>query len=285
MNGRKLLLTTCTIICIFLSALNLAGGLGQAGQGTEKAAGLALYVAANGSDRNPGTKPSPLATLGRAQELVRALKQKAQGPITVYVRQGTYYLRKPLVFEPADSGTPTSSITYAAYPGEAVTLSGGRKLDCHWTPYKDGIMICPLPEMKGAREPFTQLFVDGKRQIRARYPNYDPTNPLVWGNGYINVAAAAEPWPPTQFHFDPATFTKKRWAKPQAAVVHMFPLDYWGSLQWQVKDIDWDTHVVKLGWGGFQINALEFGIAATGLGRTKLYAELRRVYLPVALLC
>jgi hypothetical protein len=31
--------------------------------------------------------------------------------------------------------------------------------------------------------------------------------------------------------------------------------------------------VVKLGWGGFQVNALEFGIAATGLGRSQLYAD------------
>jgi len=232
-----------------------------------------IYVAEGGSDGNPGTKERPLASLAKAQEMVRLLKRKTREPIKVWVRRGTYYLDKPLVFEPGDSGTPDSPITYAAYPGEDVTLSGGRKLDCRWTPYKDGIMMCALPEEKSAKEPFTQLFINGKRQIRARYPNYDTKNPLVWGDGYINVASAAEPWPPTQFHFDPATFTKKRWLRPELAVVQMFPLDYWGSLQWQVKDIDWDAHVVKLGWGGFQVNALEFGIAATGLGKSQLYAE------------
>ena len=234
--------------------------------------GAQLYVAQDGDDRNPGTMKRPLASLARAQELARSIGKKRKTPITVWIRQGTYYLHKPLVFEPADSGTQDCPVQYAAYRGEKVTLSGGRLLDCRWVPYKDGIMMCALQKVNG-EEPFTQLFIDGKRQIRARYPNYDPQNPLVWGKGYINVAASAEPWPPTQFHFDPATFTRKRWSRPELAVVQMFPLDYWGALQWRLKDIDWDAHVVKLGWGGFQVNSLEFGIAATGLGRSQLYKE------------
>jgi hypothetical protein len=272
MKGRKLLLIACTIVGLFLSKSKFATELGQSGQ-AGKREGLVLYVAVDGNDGNLGTERKPLATLGKAQELVRLMKTKTRGPITVWVRHGTYYLHKPLILQPADSGSPESPIIYAAYPGEEVTLSGGRKLPCRWVPYKDAIMMCALPEEKGDREPFTQLFINGKRQIRARYPNYDPQNPLVWGKGYIDVAGTAESWPPTQFHFDPATFTKKRWAKPETAVVQMFPLDYWGSLQWRVKDIDWVAHVVKLGWGGFQVNALEFGIAATGLGRTQLYSE------------
>jgi hypothetical protein len=235
--------------------------------------GPEFYVAESGNDGNPGTKERPLASLARAQELVRLIDKRGKTPITVWVRQGTYYLQKPLVFEPNDSGTTECPVRYAAYPGEEVTLSGGRRLICRWAPYKDGIMMCTLPRRNGGEEPFTQLFIDGKRQIRARYPKYDSQNPLVWGNGYINVAAAAEPWPPTQFHFDPGTFTKNRWSKPELAIVQMFPLDYWGTLQWQVKDVDWDAHVVKLGWGGFRVNALEFGIAATGLGKSQLYAK------------
>jgi len=273
MRPRSSVLVAYTITGLLYFGPKLAVGVGQADADQGKRAGSALYVAVSGNDSNPGTQKKPLATLGRAQELARSMKTTARAPITVWVRQGTYYLRTPLVFGPPDSGTPESPVTYAAFPGEQVTLSGGRKLNCHWVPYQNRIMMCSLPEEKGAREPFTQLFVDGKRQTRARYPNYDPADPLVWGKGYIDVASSAEPWPPTQFHFDPATFTKKRWAKPQTAVVQMFPLDYWGSLQWRVKDIDWNSHIVKLGWGGFQVNALEFGIAATGLGRTQLYSE------------
>ena len=97
-------------------------------------AGPQLYVAKDGDDRNPGTKDRPLANLARAQALVRAMdKRKAPG-ITVWVRKGTYYQRRPLVFQAADSGTSNCPVTYSAFPGEEVTLSGGRKLECHWTP-------------------------------------------------------------------------------------------------------------------------------------------------------
>ena len=80
------------------------------------------------------------------------------------------------------------------------------------------------------------------------------------------MAQVPEPWPAKQFHFDPATFTKKSWARPDLAVVQIFPVAYWGSLQWQVKGIDWNEHRVDLGWGGFQINELEWGKCSTGLG-------------------
>ena len=232
-----------------------------------------IFVATNGDDRNPGTKQRPLATLARAQELVRAMDKSQGTGIAVRIRQGTYYLEKPLVFTPEDSGTERCPVRFEAFAGEKVTLSGGTRLECRWTPYRDGIMMCHLPEWKKARTPFTQLFVNGKRQIRARYPNYDPANPLVWGSGYISVAQVPEPWPTTQFHFDPATFTSKKWARPDLAVVQMFPVAYWGSTQYQVKEIDWYSHLVKLGWGGFQINELEWGRTSTGVGADKFYAS------------
>jgi hypothetical protein len=133
-------------------------------------------------------------------------------------------------------------------------------------------MKCELPAVRSGQLYFTQLFVNGKRQIRARFPNYDARNPLVWGgNGYLDVPSNDEPWPPVEFHFDPATFSKRKWAKPREAVVHLFPHCYWGNLQWEVKDIDWDAHCIKLGWGGFQINELVWGKCSSGIGLTQLY--------------
>jgi hypothetical protein len=54
-----------------------------------------------------------------------------QGPITVEVGAGTYYLPHPLTFEPPDSGASEQPITYRASIDEVVTLSAGRKLECH----------------------------------------------------------------------------------------------------------------------------------------------------------
>ncbi len=122
--------------------------------------------------------------------------------------------------------------------------------------------MCSLSEVRAGQLDFTQLFVNGKRQIRARFPNYDPDGVVNQAGlverarfdpqlgldrpGYV-LAAGAGKWPHQAFYYDPRTFTQKRWAKPHEAVVHIFPTNYWGNLQWQVQDIDWDKHVVKLG--------------------------------------
>ncbi|HEX4022664.1 MAG TPA: right-handed parallel beta-helix repeat-containing protein [Acidobacteriaceae bacterium] len=234
---------------------------------------IEIHVALSGDDAGPGTEQIPFASFERARQEILARKKYLSAPITVWVHGGTYYLEKSLVFGPEDSGTAEAPITYAAYREEIVTISGGRKLNCRWETYKDAILQCSLSEVPGNRLNFTQLFVGGKRQIRARYPNYDSQNPLVSGNGYIDVRDASEAWPNTEFHFDPATFTKKRWRRPQEAIVHLFPLDYWGNLQWEVQGIDWREHAIKLGWGGFQLNEQLFGKAATGIGKSRLYHE------------
>jgi hypothetical protein len=219
----------------------------EAGSETE------IFVAVDGDDRNRGTNSEPFATVGRAVEAVRALRKQTSNPLKVWVRAGTYYLPEPIVFGPLDSGRE-HPIVYAAYPGERVTLSGGKRLECRWKLYRDGIMMCDLPEAQAGRLDFTQLFVNGKRQIRARFPNYDSNNPLVSGSGYINAAGKERDWPVQELPYDPETFTQKRWARPQDAVVHVFNKYNWGNLQWKVDGVDWDNHVIKLGWGGFQLN-------------------------------
>ena len=203
-----------------------------------------LYIAPNGDDSNPGTEEKPFATLERARQAVRSFKRKVPKPITVFVREGTYYLSRPIVFTSSDSGTALQPITYASYPGEKPTISGGTKLEAKWEPYRDSIMKCTIP----AGMDFDQLFVNGKRQIRARYPNFDPENPLVKGKGYINTTGGRG----GEFFYDPATFTKKKWVKPAEAIVHIFPSNYWYNVQYWIKDIDRDRHVVILGQGGWQ---------------------------------
>jgi hypothetical protein len=233
--------------------------------------GATFYVSGTGSDRNPGTKAAPFATLARAQRALRSAT-RAGGPAVVWVRQGTYRLDGPFVFTSEDSGTASSPVVFAAYPGEQVTLSGGRRLDCRWRPYRDGIVMCDLPPSDRGLS-FTQLFVNGGRQILARYPNKDESVP--GRSGYIHPAgrvpdALADPYPrpnddmtfageaPRGILFDPATFTSKRWARPEDAVIHVFQAWDWGSLQWRLKGIDYQTRAIWFGDGGFQLGAKWF---------------------------
>ncbi len=141
-----------------------------------------FYVSPGGNDHGPGTKEKPFATLSRAQRAVR--KAKHRGPTHVWIGEGSYYFDSPLTFGPEDSGTPDAPVIYTAYPGADVVLSGGRSLSCRWIPHKDGIMKASVP----AGLNFTQMFVNGKRQIRARYPNYDPSQPGK--SGYLQAAGS-----------------------------------------------------------------------------------------------
>lgn len=148
-----------------------------------------FYVACNGSDTWSGTLPAPnagqtdgpFATIARARDAVRGLK--AHGltqSVSVVVRGGTYFLAKPIRFGPEDSGTERCPVRYLAYPGEKPVLSGGRRITGWAT--KDGkLYTAHVPEVAAGKWHFKQLRVGDKRQIRARYPNYDPANPFKGG--------------------------------------------------------------------------------------------------------
>ena len=87
-----------------------------------------LYVAVDGNDNNPGTAEAPLASIARARDLLRPrLAAGMNSDVLVLIRGGTYRLPQPLVFGPEDSGTDRHTITYAAWPGEKVVLSGGQE--------------------------------------------------------------------------------------------------------------------------------------------------------------
>ena len=136
-----------------------------------------LYVAPTGDDTNPGTEAQPFRTLPRAQQEVRKIITGGlSGNVTVALRDGTYYFPETLTFDNRDSGTRDHSITYAAYPGEKVVLSGGRRIT-GWKPEDKGRWSVVVPEVAAGQWYFRELYVDGKRAIRARTPNANAKEP------------------------------------------------------------------------------------------------------------
>lgn len=247
-----------------------------------------IYVSNLGNDRYSGSQDRPFATLSRAQTRVLELKNTKGRPVDVVVREGTYYLPEPLSFRSVDSGTVDAPITYSAYSGERVTISGGRRLNCEWRKYRNGIKMCALPEVRSGELDFTQMFVNGKRQVRARYPNDDVSVPGK--SGYVLAAGeiGAEipdpnPGPNDDMSFsgtasrgivfDPATFTKRTWARPQEAVIHIFQAAYWGNLEWRIKSIDYENHHLWFGEGGYQIGAKWDRHPARVNQRSRFYIE------------
>ncbi len=168
-----------------------------------------FYVAPDGDDSWSGTLPSPdankndgpFATIERAQEAVRLLKQQAYSEkkppmekrfigsphkygagkdILVLIRGGYYSQEKPLQFGPDDGGErvetdlPTGAfefhklkdhfVTYAAYPGETPIISGGKKITS-WREEK-GKWVADVQGMDIKR-----VLANGKAQTLARAPS------------------------------------------------------------------------------------------------------------------
>jgi hypothetical protein len=139
-----------------------------------------LFVAPDGNDSNPGSVAAPLATLAKARNVVRRkVADGLKGDVLVLIRGGTYQQTDTLLFGSDDSGTEKYSITYAAYPGEKVVLSGGRKIT-GWKKGAGEIWTAEVPEVRAGNWYFRQLFVNSTRAIRARTPNTDDQTKIPW---------------------------------------------------------------------------------------------------------
>lgn len=95
-----------------------------------------FYVSTEGSDNFSGTLDAPnadgtdgpFATLEKARDAVRVLKDNTPKDIVVLIRDGVYQLKNTVVFGVEDSGTDEATITYKAYPGETPIFSSGEEI-------------------------------------------------------------------------------------------------------------------------------------------------------------
>lgn len=91
---------------------------------------------------------------------------------------------------PDDSGTEGCPITFAAYRNEKPVISGGRKIT-GWQ-RRGNLWVANLPDVKAGRWYFRLLRVGNEWAIRARYPNFDPKQPLT--SGWLFAQWWGQPW-------------------------------------------------------------------------------------------
>lgn len=143
--------------------------LGAASLGTSALAGE-LWISPKGNDWNEGTRLAPKATLTsalrQAREWRRTGDERVQGGITIYLEGGTYSLYEPVFIRPEDSGTAESPTVIRSVAGEDVVISGGVRIT-DWK--KQGrLWVADVPMFNGRPLDFRQLWIDGKKAVRAR---------------------------------------------------------------------------------------------------------------------
>ncbi|HJN17830.1 MAG TPA: right-handed parallel beta-helix repeat-containing protein, partial [Armatimonadota bacterium] len=167
-----------------------------------------FHVATDGDDGGTGAADQPFATLERARDAVRELSRRPAEATTVWLHGGAYSVTEPLALDAADSGTADAPVTWRAAPGERARLFGGTPLQRKWfTAVSDQAVLdqvvsveararllqCDLKargvtdygelsrhgfyKANAGKTPPPELWVDGERMVRARWPNPDEHHP------------------------------------------------------------------------------------------------------------
>jgi len=233
-----------------------------AAAGTRPSA-VVFYVATDGRDGWSGRLPAPnetrtdgpFATLERARNAVRELRKGGRGlpgPVTVFVRGGTYYLPGTFSLGREDSGREDAPVLYSAYRNETPVLSGGRPIS-GFTPYRDGIFKADLRAQGFPKYRFSQLFFNGKRLHLARYPNFEPDAPVCGGWLFV----PGEYVPLTRQKTSETLEQRRtlrvrpqdlhRWAHPEDGSVFLFPHHNWWNHIVPIASVDYKNYVVHLG--------------------------------------
>lgn len=222
-----------------------------------KAFAADIWVAPDGSDRNPGTADKPVATLARAQELVRAQKARAASPIAVILKNGTYLASQPLALTAEDSGKDGAPVVWkAAEPGKVV-IYGGFHLT-GFTPVRDPsvlariapearekVQVCDLKKLgltdygtlavrgfgQPPSPPTVEVYADGEPQTLARWPN----------KGFVMAGKLVEPGSkpkgiPSVFEY--LDDRPARWTKAQDVWLSGYFKYLWADATIKVGSID-----------------------------------------------
>jgi hypothetical protein len=170
------------------SEVSLQPQLGKPGKPQSATGGIEAGFWLSGG----GSAERPFARLQQAQLAVRELlrtKGMPEGGIRVVVHGGVYRLTRPLDFVPEDSGTPAHPVVYIAAPGEKSVLSGSMPI-AGWKQLKVPppglppaaaayVWVAKDPEIGATPLDFRQLYVNGRKAVRARTPNDGNLNRLV----------------------------------------------------------------------------------------------------------
>ena len=231
------------------------------------------FVALNGSFSADGTKNHPFPSLDDAKKAIRQLKREnglPKGNITVWLREGIYELPTSFTLTKEDSGTENGTISFRAYPGEKVILTGGKKIgfdkvktisnegaerivDKNVIPKIREVDLAALGiadygtnQITGFRRPYVnaamELFINGKAYHLARYPNKDQIQ-IKSENVIDNGITGENVFHPGSIRFDNEKLSQ--WSLAKDILVCGNFKYAWANDQLHVEKIDTKTGEVR----------------------------------------
>lgn len=200
-------------------------------------------------------------SLLEALKLARFLRSRPMSsnmPVTVALRGGTHYLKEVVKMFPGDS-----RIRIRSFPGEVAEVSGGIPLRTKWKRSKRcKYRVCWEADLTGQNvRSIPGLRLDGKRQIRARFPNFDPERDsvvggkLMWLNGRDGWIQGKTEWLRSGNHTMNGV---KGWPPKTPAKTYVVDAKDWPNVDWPMhimtnRSIDVDTWTGEGDWGQFYI--------------------------------
>ncbi|MEO9894153.1 chitobiase/beta-hexosaminidase C-terminal domain-containing protein [Aurantibacter sp.] len=226
-----------------------------------------IFISVLGNDKNNGTKSAPFASFDRAvKELVKYAGNEA---VTVWFTEGTYYLDETILLDSSVSGTEKYPIVFSNMAGAEVIIKGSKLLEkLRWKKYNEHIYVTKVPTNLS----FDQLFINGKRQVRARFPDYDYENPLRGGRGYLQVADGTNRRYDKWITIKEEDIKNKDWKHPETGILHAFQSHNWGNMQYRIKDYNALDNKIYLGQGGWQLQRA-YGVGGKGVHASWFFIE------------
>ena len=201
--------------------------------------GQNIYVSLNGSDNNSGTIKQPVATVNKALELVNGIRKSDKETVTINILEEEYHLPAPILITPKHN-----NIVIKGEGANNTILKGSKKIETNWKSYNEHIWVTDI----AVDFDFSQLIINGKKQVLARYPNFDP-NGRYW-NGHASDAISEE--------------RVGSWTNPKGGFVHAMHAGKWGGFHYEIIGVDENNELLLK--GGHQNNR-----------PSKMHSELRMV--------
>ncbi len=247
-------------LIILSSTLFVAGAL---------AAGSEFHVAPSGSDSADGSRAHPFATLTRARDVIRT----APRPATVWIAGGDYLLKETFALTAEDSGTADAPVVWRAEPGQTPRLLGASRLAASdFQPITDTATLARIApaardrivaldlsalgvthkrrfkDVFGDTGGLVDLFVNGRREALARYPNQGSMTierVLENAGGPTGKDWSSGNWPKPPANGPGALFVyREEFAARHALWARQLDRGVWIRGYWRIP---WQSEAVRIG--------------------------------------